>query len=168
MYRIGDSVVYGVHGVCMVVDQEEWIIDRKRHMYLVLEPASRDGSRYLVPTHNANAMAKLRRMLTKEEMETLVNSEEVMRDGWIADEGQRKQAYRELISSGDYAKLMQMVHTLYRHKAAQAASGKKCHLCDENFLRDAEKLLIGEVSIVLGIEPEQAKQYLRSKLKEDA
>lgn len=168
MYQIGDKVVYGVHGVCMVVDQEERLIDRKRQVYLALEPVGQGGSRYLVPTHNAVAMAKVRRMLSKEELEEMINSEAVHADGWIRDENQRKQSYRELISSGDRAKLMQMVCTLYRHKAAQVSAGKKCHLCDENFLRDAEKLLISEIAIVLEIDQEQAKQYIRGKLKEDA
>ena len=168
MYQVGDKVVYGSHGVCMVVDQEERLIDRKRQTYLALEPVGQDGSCYFVPTHNAVAMSKLRRMLSKEELETMLASEEVHADGWIKDENQRKQAYRELISSGDRAKLMQMVHTLYRHKASQASAGRKCHLCDENFLRDAEKLLISEVSIVMEVEPDQAKQYIRNKLKEDA
>lgn len=168
MYQVGDKVVYGVHGVCMVVDQEERVVDRKRLTYLALEPVGQDGSRYLVPTHNAAAMAKLRSMLSKEELEKLLQSEEVQADGWIRDENLRKQTYRELIGSGDRAKLMQMVRTLYRHKAAQTAAGKKCHLCDENFLRDAEKLLTSEISIVMEVEPDQAKQYIRSKLKEDA
>lgn len=168
MFQVGDKVVYGIHGVCTVVDQEERLIDRKRLTYLALEPVGQGGSRYLVPTHNAAAMAKLRRMLSKEDLEALLQSEEVRADGWIKDENQRKQAYRELISSGDRAKLMQMVRTLYRHKTAQAAAGRKCHLCDENFLRDAEKLLVSEVSIVMNVEPDQAKQYIRSKLKEDA
>ena len=56
MYQIGDQVVYGIHGVCCVVEQEERVIDRKRVTYLVLEPVGQDGSRYLVPTHNAAAM----------------------------------------------------------------------------------------------------------------
>ena len=168
MYQVGDKVVYGIHGVCMVVDQEERLIDRKRVTYLALEPVGQGGSRYLVPTHNEAAMAKLRHMLTREELEALMDSEEILADGWIKDENLRKQTYRELISSGDRARLMQMVRTLYRHRKAQAAAGKKCHLCDENFLRDAEKLLIGEFSVVLDVDPEQAKQYIRSKLKEDA
>ena len=75
---------------------------------------------------------------------------------------------RELIGSGDRKKIMRMVHTLYRHKADQSASGRKIHLCDENFLHDAEKLLIGEISIVLHLEPEQARDYIHKKLKEDA
>ena len=164
MYQIGDQVVYGIHGVCCVVEQEERVIDRNRVTYLVLEPVGRDGFRYLVPTHNAAAMAKLRKKLSREELEDLLKSETIRVDGWITDENQRKQMYRELISSGDLAKLMQMVHTLYRHKNAQAAAGRKVHLCDENFLRDAEKLLASEAAIVLGMEYDQARKYLKENL----
>lgn len=167
MYQIGDRVVYGIHGVCRVVDQEEQIIDRKRQSYLVLEPVGQEGSRYLVPAHNAAAMAKLHRMLTPEQLMGLFASDEIRSDGWIGDENQRKQTYRELISSGDRANLMKMVRTLYRHKAAQAAAGKKVHQCDDNFLRDAEKLLSGEVAIVMGMEYEQARSFLREQLKSE-
>lgn len=165
MFRIGDKVIYGVHGVCCVTDQEERVVDRKQVTYLVLEPVGQGNARYLVPTHNAAAMAKVKKMLSREELEALMASEEVLADCWIGDENLRKHTYRELITSGDRAKLMQMVHTLYRHKAALAESGRKCHLCDDNFLRDAEKLLMGEICTVLDVDSEQAKQYLRSHLK---
>ena len=168
MYQVGDKVVYGTHGVCIIADQEERLVDRKHVTYLVLEPIGQGSSRYLVPTHNEVAMGKLKKMLTKELLETLIQSEMVQKDGWIKDENQRKQLYRELISSGNREKLMQMIKTLYHHKTAQAAAGKKCHICDENFLRDAEKLLISEVSVVMDMEPDLARQYIRRKLKEDA
>lgn len=168
MYQVGDKVVYGTHGVCIIADQEERLVDRKHVTYLVLEPIGQGSSRYLVPTHNEVAMGKLKKMLTKEQLETLIQSEMVQKDGWIKDENQRKQLYRELISSGNREKLMQMIKTLYHHKTAQAAAGKKCHICDENFLRDAEKLLISEVSVVMDMEPDLARQYIRRKLKEDA
>lgn len=167
MFQIGDKVVYGVHGVCRIVEEEARIIDKKNVTYLVLEPVGQGGSRFLVPTHNASAMAKLKPMLTREELEALTHSEQVLADGWIKDENLRKQTYRELISSGDRARLMCMVRSLYRHKAAQNAAGKKCHLSDENFLRDAEKLLVNEFSMVLELDADQAKQYLRSHLKEE-
>ena len=168
MYQVGDQVVYGVHGVCKIVDQEERVIDRKKVIYLALEPIGQAGSRYFVPTHNAAAMAKVRNMLSREELEAMMESEEVLADGWIRDENQRKQTYRELIGSGDRVRLLQMVRTLYRHRKAQSAAGKKCHLCDENFLRDAERLLVGEFSVVLNMDQDQVKQYIRNKLKEDA
>lgn len=165
MYQVGEQVVYGIHGVCRVVEIEERVIDRKRMSYLVLEPEGQTGSRYLVPTHNEAAMAKLRPMLTAQEMESLIHADEVRQGTWIADENRRKQTYRELIGSGDRAALMTMVHTLYVHKAAQSAAGKKFHQCDDNFLRDAEKLLSSEIAMVMGLEQDSARTYLRQQLK---
>jgi len=166
MYQIGDKVVYGIHGVCVVADQEERILDRKKRIYLALEPVGQDGSRFLVPTHNETAMGKLRPMLTAQELQDLIQSEQVHADAWIKDENQRKQIYRELISSGDRVRLMQMTATLYRHKAVQLAAGKKVHLCDDNFLRDAEKLLTGEFAIVMEMTQDEARSYIRKYLKE--
>lgn len=168
MYQVGELVVYGMHGVCRVVSQEERLVDKKRLNYLALEPVGHGDSRFLVPTQNASAMAKLQPVLSKEELEAMITSEDVKTGEWIRDENQRKQTYRELIGSGDRKRLMRMVHTLYRHKANQITLGKKNHLCDENFLHDAEKLLIGEISIVLRLEPEQARAYIHKNLKEDA
>lgn len=168
MYQIGDRVIYGIHGVCDVTDLEEKMIDRKKMVYLVLEPVGQTGSRFLVPAHNAAAMAKIRRILTVEEWEALLRSEAVRADGWIRDEGARKNVYRELVGSCDREKLLQMICTLYRHKAAQAAAGKKVHLSDDNFLRDAERLMASEISVVMGMDMDQARKYIREKLKEDA
>ena len=165
MYQIGDQVVYGVHGVCRVADLEKQIVSKKTVTYMVLEPVGQEGARYLVPMHNEAAMSKLRPMLTPQEMEALLQSREVRTDNWIREENIRKQTYRELISSGDRAELMRMVYTLYNHKNAQLAAGKKLHLADDNFLRDAEKLLACEISVVLGMTTEDARAYLRRQLK---
>lgn len=165
MFQVGDRVVYSIHGVCDIRDSEMQMVDRKQVVYLVLEPLGQPGSRYLVPTHNAAAMGKLKRMMTREELEELLRSEVIRQDCWIQDESLRKQTYRELIGSGDRQKLMAMVYTLYQHKKAQAAAGRKVHLCDDNFLRDAEKLLTSEVSIVMDMETDQARQYIRQNLQ---
>lgn len=164
MYKVGDWMVYGVHGVCQVAGCEERKVDRKRQRYLVLEPVGQTGSQYMVPTGNEAAMAKLHPLLTKEEMEQLLSSPQVHTSSWIPDENQRKQRYREIMGSGDRQQLMQMVYTLYRHREAQAAAGKKCHVTDEFFLRDAEKLLIGEIAVVLDMDQEQAKLHLQAGL----
>ena len=165
MYQIGDQVVYGIHGVCRVVDQEERIVDRKKVVYMALEPVEQEGARYLIPTHNPVAMSKVKPMLTNEELTVLLESKEALEDNWIRDENWRKQTYRELISSGDRVRLMQMVRTLYRHKAEQLTAGRKVHICDDNFLRDAEKLLCSEIAAVSGITLEEAKLLLRKNMK---
>lgn len=165
MYGIGQRVMYGIHGVCLVADTEEQVLDGKRVTYLVLTPLSQPGSRFLIPTHNAAAMGKLHPMLTREELEALLDSEAVRADAWIPEENQRKQTYRELIVSGNRQALLAMVRTLWQHKQAQTRAGRKAHLCDDNFLRDAQKLLADEVAAVLEVTPEEATRYLHQRLE---
>lgn len=167
MYQAGDQVVYGMHGVCRVVQEEKRVIDRKTVTYLVLEAVGRNGSRFYVPTHNASAMSKIRPILTEQELDVLLCCEETLADGWIPEEGKRKLAYREAISSGDRVLVAKILRALYRHKAERIAAGKKFHMSDDNFLRDAEKLLVSEAAIVRDCDVDAAKQYIRSKLKEE-
>ncbi len=141
MFQVGDQVVYGIHGVCRILDLEERRIDRKKVSYFVLEPADQSGARFYVPSENPAALAKLRPVLSKSELEQLLSSDEVREDHWISDENARKQRYRELIGSQDRKELLCMINSLHRHKKEQQEAGRKFHLCDENFLRDAEKLL---------------------------
>lgn len=164
MFQVGDRVVYGFHGVCTVACSEQKRVDRKNVTYLVLEPMDRGGSKYYVPVQNPTAMGKLKPVLTPEEMIQLLGSRQVHTDSWVSDENRRKQVYRELTARGDRESVLRMVYTIYRHRDAQKAAGKRCHLCDENFLRDAEKVLIGEISAAMDLEPEQARLLLREKL----
>ncbi len=164
MFQIGDKVVYGVHGICVVVDEEHRRVDGKNVVYLSLEPVGQSGSKFLVPTHNPAAMAKLRPMLTAEQAENLLALIGVELEPWIQEENRRKQLYRELIASGDCHKLMRMVGIIYQHKASQSAAGRKLHMCDENFMRDAERLLVTEISAVLERDPQDIKQVLRQRL----
>lgn len=164
MYQTGDWVVYGIHGVCRVIGLEKQLVNRKRTQYLVLEPTTGGESRFYVPTENPTAMAKLKRVLSREEMSALLLSDEIRQDCWIGEENLRKQHYRNLIAAGDRISLIQMVASLYRYKREQQAAGRKFHQCDDNFLRDAEKLLASEIALVMDFTQEQARDYLRAEL----
>lgn len=166
MLQIGTQVVYGIHGVCSIVGVELRRVDRKKVEYFVLEPRAQPGTRYYVPRHNETALSKLRPLLTKEELEELLVSEDTHQDIWIDDENHRKQKYRELINSADRAALISMIRALHRHKENQLAAGRKFHLSDENFLRDAGKMLSSEFSMVLDIPPAEAKAYIESRIRE--
>lgn len=167
MFQCGDRVLYGVHGVCVITALDERVVDRKRVQYYVLEPVEQLGAKYYVPTHNQAAVNKLRPVMTAQQLHELLRSESVRRDVWIEDENQRKIAYRELINGGDRASLLAMVRALHKHKDLQTAAGKKFHLCDENFLRDAQKLLSAEFSLVLEMEPAAVGSYIEKAFTED-
>lgn len=166
MLQIGSQVVYGIHGVCRIIDVETKCVNRKKVEYFVLEPNGQKGARFYVPTQNPDAVGKLRPVLTPEELEVLLTSEDTRRDCWIADENQRKQKYRELINSADRAALISMIRALYQHRQNQLEAGRKFHQCDETFLRDARKLLSSEFSLVLGIPQSEVTDYINEKMCE--
>ena len=161
MYQIGDMVVYGIHGVCKIAQLEIQRVNHKKVEYFVLEPISQATSRFFVPSQNAVALAKLRPILTKDEIEKLVHSEESFADCWDEDENARKLAYKELLSSSDCLAMIRMLRTLQIHKEATLASGKKFHISDANFMRDAEKVIYSEFSLVLGMPYEQVEEYIK-------
>ena len=165
MFEVGQWVMYGIHGVCRVAGTEKQLVNRKRSEFLVLEPLSKAESKFYLPLGNPTALAKLKPVLTVEELRTLLNSPEVREEHWIDEESRRKMYYKELITRGDRKEILQTIHSLYRYKAAQMEAGKKFHLCDDNFLRDAEKLLSSEISLVLEMTQEEARNYLREQLK---
>lgn len=160
MFQIGDLVVYGVHGVCRIVELQTQRVDRKKVEYFVLEPVFQMTSRFFVPSQNEVALSKLRPILTKAEIEELVRGEAAHRQCWIEDENQRKQEYKNLIASGDRAGLISMLKALNTHKINQAELGKKFHISDSNFMRDAEKMLYSEFSLVLDMPYDEVEAYI--------
>ena len=164
MLQVGSQVVYGIHGVCNIIDVEIRTIDRKKVEYFVLAPNDQPSARFYVPMRNEVALSKLRPLLTKGELEALLCADSSCGNCWVADENQRKQKYRELLGNGDRAALISMMRALNQHREAQLAAGRKFHLCDENFLRDAGKVLCSEISLVLGIPQGEVNAYLKDKL----
>ena len=167
MFQKNELVQYGAHGVCRIIDLEVRNVNKKMIEYYILEPIEQSGTRYYVPTQNKAAAEKLHTILTHEEIDKLLSSGRIGEQGWINDENLRKQRYREVISSGNRIELIQMIHVLYQHKSKQQETGKRLHLCDENFLRDAKKILDSEFSLVLGIPQEEIGTYVQKIIASD-
>ncbi len=166
MYQAGQKVAYGAHGVCSILGLEERIVDRKPIAYFVLQPLEQPDSRYYIPAHNEHALAKMRPLMEKDALLALLSSDEIRKTEWIEDENRRKQAYRQLITSLDMEALIRMIHALRIHRTKLTEAGRKIHLCDENFLRDAQKMLRTELQIVLEIPSNELEAYLQKLIGE--
>ena len=165
MYEIGEMVLYGIHGICTITGIERLRFGKDRANYYVLEPREQPGSKFYVPVANEAAVAKLRSLLSREELLALLHSEDVRHYPWIPDENQRKLRFRELINSGDRAQLMGMIGALHRHRREQLAAGRKFHQFDENFLNDAQKLLNAEFALVFDLEPAAVSSFILRELE---
>jgi len=152
MFEIGDRIFYGSHGACTIIAVESMRFGKTRGRYYVLQPVQQPDSKYYVPVDNPAAVSKLSPLMSKEALLDLLYSDAIKENNWIADEGARKQRYKELLNSSDRGALLNMIHCLHQHKKAQHDAGKKFHQCDENFLHEAQKMLDSEFALAFDLE----------------
>ena len=156
MYTVGQSVIYGSHGVCTVVEIENKTVDRKVVPYYALEPLTQPGTRYYIPVHNALAVSKMRPPLAAAALREMLSSTACNMDSWVVSENARKMRYKELLSNTEPDQMLMTVRLLRQHRDAQFAAGRKFHVCDANFLKTAETLLSAEIAFVLNMDKAEA------------
>jgi len=165
MYKIGTTVIYRSEGVCRITDITVKRFRDKKIEYYVLKPVYKENSEIFVPKDNLELVGKMKRVMTKEEIYSLINNMPNEESIWIANENDRKEKYKEILVRGDRTELVQLIKTLYVHKQNQKQVGKKLHLADERFLKDAERMLYDEFAFVLDITPSQVLPFIVGEIE---
>ncbi len=165
MFHVNDTVLYGTEGICVIEDIATRTFDRKTQEYYVLRPVYGNRSTIFVPTQNEKLCAKMRTLLSPEEIHDMIRAMPGVEPLWIENEAARKQAYGEILRGGDRRALVRLMKTLYLHREKLKTTGRKFHASDERFLKEAEKLLYTEVAHVLHLDPGQVPPFIRQELK---
>ena len=165
MFNINDVIVYGSNGVCKIEGIENKELMGTRKQYFVLKPIKSNASTYFVPTENNRLLAKMKSLLSKEEINELIDSMVKEKANWIANESERKEKYRSIISDGNRLELIKMIKSIFIQKKEREANGKRLHASDERFFRDAERLLYGEFEYVLNLSEDQLMTYILDRIK---
>lgn len=165
MFQINDVIVYGAQGVCRIAGTEEKIISGKKKVYYVLHSVQDDSSVTYVPTDNPLVLQKMRKLLTREEIHSLIDSMSQQAPIWVESELQRKELFKAILVKGDHRELIGMLQSIYAHKQQREAHGKRLHMSDERFFKDAEQLLFHEFQYVLGLgDKAQLMDYITQRL----
>jgi CarD family transcriptional regulator len=149
MFKVNDVIIYGTQGVCEIVDIEVKSIGGAKKAYYVLRPLKDQSSTIYAPTDNALVLKKMRRLLTVSEINNLIDTMPDEEHLWIDNVNERKECYKKLLACGDHSALIQMIKAIYAHKKEREAAGKRLHTMDENFFKDAERILYTEFQYVL-------------------
>lgn len=161
--QAGNFVIYRSTEICRIEGFETKSFDNVTSKeYCVLIPADGGSARYYVPKEFAEA--KLRRLLTKEEIDALIDGMKGEQPDWGGTEDRRKDMFSEVLTSGDYRRIISMMHSLYQEKQARIAQGKKLLAADEKAIKAAEALIDHEFSFVLGIERSEVAAYIAERL----
>lgn len=126
--------------------------------YYVLKSIFNENYTIFAPVKNKDL--KIRLVLSAEEIYDLVKSTSNADTIWIEDEPKRREHYKMILENGDRAELIQLIKTLHLHKEEQKEKKQKVYISDEQFMKDAEKLLYEEFAYVLNIDREDVLSFI--------
>ncbi|MEW6727454.1 MAG: CarD family transcriptional regulator [Bacillota bacterium] len=155
MFKIGDKVVYPMHGAGIIEAIEEKEILGERHQYYVLRlPIG--NMKVMVPTSGGEGKGVgLRQVIGREEVRKvfclLKEDSSQMPGNW----NRRYRANLEKIKSGDVYEVAEVVRNLARREREKGlSSGEK------RMLESARQILISELVLAAEVEEEKARLML--------
>lgn len=164
VFNIGEKVLYSVNGVCEITDITEKVFDKTVIRYYVLKPISNNEATLFVPVNNENLVRKMKRLMTCDQLDEVLNNVSVKDIEWNTNEAERKEEFRNIISFGNVSEILVLLKSIWLHRTVQSSKGRKLHISDEMFLREAEKIIKEEISTVIGVEQDAVIPYIKNKI----
>ena len=160
MFHPGDLIIYGRTGVCRVEKIEEW----DNRQYYCLQALYQT----CIIHAPVNGKVLMRPVLSREEAERLIDRIPSVIVNPVECHALREliNHYLDSVNTCDTAELLAMTMSIYAKKQLAIKNKKKLGAIDERFLREGESLLFGELSVSLGIAPEEVPNYIQGRISE--
>lgn len=164
MLEKGATIVYGSQ-ICTMTDIKDMTFGKITRKYYVLSPVWDDKNVIYVPTDNETLLAKMKRILSAEEIYALVKSIPSKETAWIEDDKERAQQYRKIIENANREEIIRVIKTLFERKKELEAVGRKLHSADVAILDKAEKVIYEEFALVLDIKKENVVPFIAEQIE---
>jgi len=164
MYKIGDMIVYGSTGVCRVLDiTTPSFATEKDRLYYELSPLYQVGTIYIPIDTNVY----MRPVISREEAEHLIDMiPQLHGEAYYTTRLQELIGhYEDALRTHDCSKLIELSMSLYVKKQELESKKRKLGQIDLRFLKRAEDLLFGEMSVALDISKEEVPTYIETRVK---
>ena len=164
VFKVGDKVIYGSEGVFAVVDFTTSPIDKcdERVFYILSPIFGSSTNKILTPAEGGNVLS--RAVIDKEAALSLIDEIPEIGEVEVEKERNRREAYRNAMISGDGRDYVKIIKTVRRRRAEFIAQKRRISETDTDFEDRARKCLFGELSVALGIEPQQVSGFITERL----
>lgn len=159
MFKVGDYVVYGTNGVCLISDVTSSPFDKRdARTFYVLKPLSA-ASTSCIYTPVDNDRVPMRRLLGRAEAEALLESIKDIPCLVVEEERTRRAVYREAIAAADPKVYIALIKAVDRRRVE--FTGTQRHLPDFEIEYDhvARRHLYTELSVALDRPIEELESY---------
>ena len=165
-FEKSDYIVYDNAGVCLIEDItakkfDYW--DSERLCY-VLRPISSSSSMVFVPVDNEKLTKKMRRIMSKEEIDTILDNVRTRCIIWENDRRRRMEHFKEILSAKNQQDMLLLASCIYSKKKELSAIGKKLSSSDEMILKETERFVNEEFAFSLKLSTGQVAEYIQAKL----
>ncbi len=165
MFEIGEHVVCGNKGVCIVENITTLDISGvdKERKYYILKPKYTAGSTVYVPVDAAGE--SMRKVLSREEAQRLIVSIPEIPLIEIANDKFTEQIYRESMKANRCEEWVRVIKTIYLRKQKRIQAGRKVTAVDAKYIHMAEERLYGELAVALGMDREDVEAYIVGEIR---
>lgn len=165
MFEIDSYVIYGMQGACRICEKRRENFTGEEKDYYILSPVDDPKMVIYVPVDSQALTSQMRPLMSREEIDRLISEACVAGTlDWINDPRSRNEHFRTILQSGDRYNLFRLLRTIHLRRAEQEAQGRKLYAADELVYEKAERLLHGEIALILRIRPEEVRDYIRARL----
>ncbi|MCM1022613.1 MAG: hypothetical protein NC395_00970 [Prevotella sp.] len=165
MFDIGEYVMYGAGEVCRVEEKTKRCFDGvSSNEYYKLAPVEYRNSAYYVPVKTAES--GIRRLLTKEEIYSLIDGIPQTEAVWSSDKNERSERFGAILKNCDFGGMIGIIKAVHAEKEHRADIGKRLIAADERAFTAAEHMLHGEIAFVLGIKENEVPDFIKKRIAE--
>ena len=163
MFKKGDTVLYGVNGICEITDISTIDIPHvdKNRVFYILHQKAGSGTIY-VPVDCD--VSKMRRLISKADALDIISKISDLEPLKLKDKKKPEAEYRETLAKYDCIEMLKLIKCIYLRKKQRTDEGKKATEAEKKYMRLAEDMLYHEIGIALDIPKAEVLNYLIDKI----
>ena len=161
MYKVDDYVMYK-KDVCKIREIRKNKINGNE--YYILVPVDDDSLVIEAPIDNR--MGFIRDIISRKDAEKLIKEIPNIEPINVINNAYIDKIYKELLYKGTYEDLIKIIKAAYLRNEERIKNKKKLSDKDSTYFNKAEKCLYNELSISLGMNYNETKEYVINKVQE--
>ena len=165
MFQPGELVVYGTTGVCRVegVTKPEGSGADREKLYYLLKPLHQDG---IIYTPVENSKVPMRPVISSREAEALIDLiPSIQAEAVYSPTLQAlAQHYQSVLRDSDCENLLRLTMSIYCKQQQAQSKNRRLGMVDERYMKQAERMLYGELSAALDIPFDEVQSYIARRV----
>ncbi|HMB20162.1 MAG TPA: CarD family transcriptional regulator [Spirochaetota bacterium] len=157
MYKVGDKIVYPMHGVGIIESIERKVVLGKRTEYYIVTIIN-SGMKVMLPTEKADEIG-IRRIISKKEVSKVLNLLKKLDVETEDDWKLRYQGNIDKVKSGSIFEVAEVARDLYRR-----GREKELSIMERKLYENAYQLVIHEIALSKDVNIEEAGNIVSEAL----